>query len=333
MSTIYKDNEWSIRKNSKGDGTISSIPMTGKVLSFVSKVIETCIVFEIESSEQEKKIFVLADVSKSPIDFYYFDPKKSEVLDISEVTDIVPLSVISKIFKYVQERESELSFYIFKTTLYNNSSFFKGNYDTNGNILEIIKTDNKGNVIAKFNEGKIVIRFTNFYLENRSYRIQGFVFDDSPIFGFDYKSQLSSWISFRKVILENILKVIQDNEEILSEKYSKIDYQTYDTKKIGRGSTSFTFGNLPEKSGKRTLQFIEHIKGKINSNDCATRESFLSSINKPTYSGYLSSFFSAIKNAGLVDRIKNPSGSPKYCYVLGKNFKAWEEGRLKKIRG
>jgi hypothetical protein len=134
---------------------------------------------------------------------------------------------------------------------------------------------------------------------------------------------------FRKFI-EKIIETILSS---LEEYSPKKEYETFSLSKTGAGSKSFTFGRLPDKSGKRTLQFIEYIKDKTSNGECATTKGFLESINKPTYSGYLSSFFSAIYNAGLVDREKNPSGSSKYCYVLGKNYQAWVEGRLKKIRG
>ena len=69
-----------------------------------------------------------------------------------------------------------------------------------------------------------------------------------------------------------------------------------------------------------------------NANSCekgmkATRKEFLEFINKPATPGYFSQFFSAIQDAGIVE--KNRMGRSFY-YTLGPNYEAFTQGTLKR---
>ena len=60
---------------------------------------------------------------------------------------------------------------------------------------------------------------------------------------------------------------------------------------------------------------------------CPLIKEFLEFINKPATPGYFSQFFSAIQDAGIVE--KNRMGRSFY-YTLGPNYEAFTQGTLKR---
>lgn len=97
-------------------------------------------------------------------------------------------------------------------------------------------------------------------------------------------------------ILHTALKFFDDvdSDNIIPQKYTNAKY-------------TFTRG------GKLTKQFMDYIDN-LPEGKYGTKKEFLTSINRPTTPGYLSSFFSAIKLAGIVNKV----GGAKY--EKGPNF-------------
>ena len=87
----------------------------------------------------------------------------------------------------------------------------------------------------------------------------------------------------------------------------------------------YKFENI--KTAKLANSFINYIKKAEEKGMKATRKEFLEFINKPATPGYFSQFFSAIQDAGIVE--KNRMGRSFY-YTLGPNYEAFTQGRLKR---
>jgi hypothetical protein len=54
--------------------------------------------------------------------------------------------------------------------------------------------------------------------------------------------------------------------------------------------------------GKLTKTFLDYLNSK-KENELGSRLDFLQSINRPTVPGYLSSFFSALNQAGITEKV------------------------------
>jgi hypothetical protein len=63
----------------------------------------------------------------------------------------------------------------------------------------------------------------------------------------------------------------------------------------------------------------------------ATRNGFLESIGKPTSPGMLSTFFASIKDAGIVILKRGKKKEENFYYTLGPNYKAYLEGKLRRL--
>lgn len=340
MIKIYEDSNWKIEKlsNIKEISEVQQKLSNAKPWQTALQIKNTSVFFKIlqkESSGEYVDFYVICDINELPVKFYFSDENLKNILDISDVTEFIPLQILSKVFKYVKENETTLPIERFRILIYRVWKKIKGNYDIQNNLIEIINITNDLKIIIKFNDKNFSVTLDNVTIEDNNLKISGKLIIPGKK---DFKFFVTlNYVEFARDTYFNftkfLSKLIETNLNNLEEYSPKKEYNTFSLQGTGRGSKSFTFGKLPDKSGKRTLQFIEYIKNKTSKGECATTKGFLESINKPTYSGYLSSFFSAIYNAGLVDREKNPSGSSKYCYVLGKNYQAWVEGRLKKIHG
>lgn len=76
-----------------------------------------------------------------------------------------------------------------------------------------------------------------------------------------------------------------------------------------------------------TNKFIDYVITQNEKNEPATRRDFLQKLGHHDFNrGYLSTFFSSIKNAGIVTM------NTQNEYSLGQNYQAYKEGRLKRKR-
>ena len=83
------------------------------------------------------------------------------------------------------------------------------------------------------------------------------------------------------------------------------------------------------------IKFLEYVKMKEKNGEPADKRDFLLNIlgkdpDEVNFSGYFSTMFSSLKDAGLVT-IYRAKERPYFRYKIGPNYKAWTEGRLKRI--
>lgn len=83
------------------------------------------------------------------------------------------------------------------------------------------------------------------------------------------------------------------------------------------------------------IKFLNYIIEQTNEGEPASKRDFLINVlekdpEEVVFSGYLSTMFSSMKDAGLVS-LYRANTSPYFRYKLGPNHNVWEKGRLKRI--
>jgi hypothetical protein len=83
------------------------------------------------------------------------------------------------------------------------------------------------------------------------------------------------------------------------------------------------------------IKFLNYIIEQTNEGEPASKRDFLINVlekdpEEVVFSGYLSTMFSSMKDAGLVS-LYRANTSPYFRYRLGPNHSVWEKGRLKRI--
>ena len=97
--------------------------------------------------------------------------------------------------------------------------------------------------------------------------------------------------------------------------------------------SNYSFESLnPENA---YIKFLNYIIEKENAGEPADKKDFLLNVlNKDpeevNFSGYFSTMFSSMKDAGLVT-IYRAKERPYFRYKIGPNYQAWKEGKLKRI--
>ena len=95
---------------------------------------------------------------------------------------------------------------------------------------------------------------------------------------------------------------------------------------------TYKFEN-PDKGGWWIKNFMKYIRSCEKYGMKATKRHFMKVIKKSDKpSGYMNTFFAAVKDAGIVTLHKTWNGSFTDCvYTRGPNWDAYLEGRLKRV--
>ena len=137
----------------------------------------------------------------------------------------------------------------------------------------------------------------------------------------------------KKFNLDDILKMIKERGGTIAGKIIGMPKYSYEDPNItiwsptNRASTyAFNRTRSNPQVAKLTNSFIEYVKTQNEKNQKATRKDFLEKNypDKSTNTGYFSTFFASIKDAGIV------SMNNKNEYVLGPNYQAYLEGKLRR---
>jgi hypothetical protein len=98
-------------------------------------------------------------------------------------------------------------------------------------------------------------------------------------------------------------------------------------------ASTYKFANSnPDNS---YIKFLEYIRGQESKNEPATKKDFLLNVlskdpEEAVFSGYLSTMFSSMKDAGLVSLYRAKT-LPYFRYKIGPNYNISKHGRLKRI--
>jgi hypothetical protein len=140
-------------------------------------------------------------------------------------------------------------------------------------------------------------------------------FNPSPAFILDF-----IFITLSFFVKESVYELIKGNDDII-----------YWSPKNMNSNYSFESLN-PENA---YIKFLNYIIEKENAGEPADKKDFLLNVlNKDpeevNFSGYFSTMFSSMKDAGLVT-IYRAKERPYFRYKIGPNYQAWKEGKLKRI--
>jgi len=83
------------------------------------------------------------------------------------------------------------------------------------------------------------------------------------------------------------------------------------------------------------IRFLEYIRDKESQNEPASKREFLIDVlgkdpERIQISGYLSTMFSSMKDAGLVS-LYRAKDYPYFRYKIGPNYNIWKHGRLERV--
>lgn len=131
-----------------------------------------------------------------------------------------------------------------------------------------------------------------------------------------------------RIIFDILKPYILQNKEELSVGNDDIIY--WSPKNI---HSSYSFEN--RNPNNAYIQFLNYIKTKQKNGEPADKRDFLINVlgkdpDKVDFAGYFSTMFGTLSAAGLVT-IYRAKERPYFRYKLGPNYKAWTEGRLKRI--
>ena len=99
----------------------------------------------------------------------------------------------------------------------------------------------------------------------------------------------------------------------------------------GNSQCTYKFEN-PDKGGWWIKNFMKYIRSCEKYGKVATKRSFMKLIGKSHLdSGYMNTFFCAVKDAGIVTATKEWNGSFTECtYTRGTNWNTYLEGKLER---
>ena len=101
--------------------------------------------------------------------------------------------------------------------------------------------------------------------------------------------------------------------------------------KCSNSQSSYAFSN-PDRAGWWIKNFMKFVKSCEAYDKPATRRGFLKLTDKPMTKGYMNTFFSAVKEAGIVTTTKKWNGKFTECvYSKGPNWNAYLKEGLWKV--
>lgn len=131
-----------------------------------------------------------------------------------------------------------------------------------------------------------------------------------------------------RLIFEVVKIFVNENKEYLKQGNDDIIYW-----RPMNSQSTYRFESMNPDNAY--IKFLEYIKSQTDNGNPAYKEDFLLNVlNKDpeevNFSGYLSSMFSSLKDAGLVS-LYRAKEKPYFRYKIGPNYKDWRQGRLKRI--
>jgi hypothetical protein len=122
----------------------------------------------------------------------------------------------------------------------------------------------------------------------------------------------------KQEIIESIDVLLEDIKNIKNVTWS------------GNFQCTYKFEN-PDKGGWWIKNFMKYIKSCKSYGKTATKRSFMKLVDKPLTSGYMCTFFAAVKDAGIVTATKEWNGKFTECvYTMGPNWEHYLNSNLKR---
>ena len=217
----------------------------------------------------------------------------------------------------------------------------------NGKPL-IYKSLNSTFIVAKYNGLKVVLFIDGIYREHLTFKVNSnsqtevilvdtekievLLENDKIIYGnlnLDNVRGLLGENDFMVVINRIMDYFINRNVNKLTEEgISDITYW-----QANNINSTYQFANI--NTDNAYIKFLEYIRGQESKNDPATKKDFLLNVlskdpEDVNFSGYLSTMFSSMKDAGLVSLYRAKT-LPYFRYKIGPNYDIWKHGRLNRL--
>jgi len=218
-------------------------------------------------------------------------------------------------------------------------------YDKLVNIIG----DDKGTrplVVGWYGEKRIMIKVSdnNEEIEFRELRNRtpNYVYDRRPLYEMvEYLESKSDPYDLAHLLSQN---TIHTNYKVIRDIFNFFIEELHEELSVGN-QEGFKFWNpVNSHSNYRFesrnpdnayIKFLNYITQKTNEGEPASKRDFLINVlekdpEEVVFSGYLSTMFSSMKDAGLVS-LYRANTSPYFRYKIGPNYNVWEKGRLKRI--
>lgn len=201
----------------------------------------------------------------------------------------------------------------------------------NNDDLVIAKYGNKDIIIKPSEDGEEIIFYSsksNILDKRPTYEMVEYLDDNSDPYSINHLLSKNTVHTNYKVIRDLFNFFISQLHEELNVGQEEV---TYWSPVNSQSNYKFESTN-PDNS---YIKFLEYIRDRESQNEPASKRDFLINVlekdpEEVVFSGYLSTMFSSMKDAGLVS-LYRANTSPYFRYKIGPNYKVWEQGRLKRI--
>jgi len=215
-------------------------------------------------------------------------------------------------------------------------------YDKPVQIIGNRNNDTPGTIVGKYGVDEITIRPSDNGDEIMFYSRKHNIIDRRPTYEMvEYLDSNSDPYSIGHLLSKN---TIHTNYKIIRDLFDFFITELHEELSVGNkegfkfwspvnSHSNYRFeSNNPDNA---YIKFLEYIIGQMNEGEPASKRDFLLNVlekdpEQVVFSGYLSTMFSSMKDAGLVSLYRADT-SPYFRYKIGPNYNVWEKGRLKRI--
>ena len=196
-------------------------------------------------------------------------------------------------------------------------------------------------VIAKYGNKDIIIKPSEDGEEIIFYSSKSNILDKRPTYEMvEYLDDNSDPYSINHLLSKN---TVHTNYKVIRDLFNFFISQLHEELNVGQEEVTY-WSPVNSQSNYRFestnpdnsyIKFLEYIRDRESQNEPASKRDFLINVlekdpEKIVLSGYLSTMFSSMKDAGLVS-LYRAKDYPYFRYKIGPNYNLWKQGRLKRI--
>lgn len=226
------------------------------------------------------------------------------------------------------------------------------NYVLYDKLVNILGDDNTAPlVVAKYGEKDIMIKvgdnddeivFRELLNPRTRKSTSKYVYDTRPLYEMvEYLESKSDPYDLAHLLSQN---TIHTNYKVIRDLFNFFIEELHEELSVGNQEGFKFWQPINSQSNYRFesrnpdnayIKFLNYIIEQTNEGEPASKRDFLINVlekdpEEVVFSGYLSTMFSSMKDAGLVS-LYRANTSPYFRYKLGPNHNVWEKGRLKRI--
>ena len=226
------------------------------------------------------------------------------------------------------------------------------NYVLYDKLVNIVGDDNTAPlVVAEYGEKDIMIKvgdnddeivFRELLNPRTKKSTSKYVYDTRPLYEMvEYLESKSDPYDLAHLLSQN---TIHTNYKVIRDLFNFFIEELHEELSVGNQEGFKFWQPINSQSNYRFesrnpdnayIKFLNYIIEQTNEGEPASKRDFLINVlekdpEEVVFSGYLSTMFSSMKDAGLVS-LYRANTSPYFRYKIGPNYKVWEQGRLKRI--